>query len=84
MTDRIALIRERLETALNPSRLEIADDSHKHIGHAGAASGGGHYTVKIASSEFKEKSRIEQHKLIYVALGDLMEREIHALKIKVL
>lgn len=83
MINRIPEIRERIEAALNPTQLEIIDDSHKHIGHAGAAGGGGHYTVKISSAVFSGKSRLEQHRLIYAALGELMDREIHALRIKV-
>lgn len=83
MTSRIELIRQRLQDALRPTQLDVIDDSHKHIGHAGAASGGGHYTVKIASPLFAGKTRIEKHKLIYNALGSMMEKEIHALKIKI-
>ena len=84
MTDRITKIRECLDSALTPTTLEIIDDSHKHIGHAGALGGGGHYTVKISSPLFANKSRIKQHQLIYTALGNLMEHEIHALRIKII
>ncbi|MBL1433456.1 MAG: BolA/IbaG family iron-sulfur metabolism protein, partial [Gammaproteobacteria bacterium] len=52
MSDRITMIRQRLTESLSPSSLEITDDSHKHIGHAGAASGGGHFTVHIVSEVF--------------------------------
>ncbi|MBL4851625.1 MAG: BolA family transcriptional regulator [Gammaproteobacteria bacterium] len=79
---RIAMIRQRLTDALSPSSLEIVDDSHKHVGHAGAASGGGHFTVHIIAEAFVGKSLIQRHRTIYNALGDAMENDIHALSIK--
>jgi len=82
MSDRIAMIRQRLTDKLSPSSLEIIDDSHKHVGHAGAAGGGGHFTVNIIAAVFTGKSLIERHRAIYDALGDAMESEIHALSIK--
>ena len=82
--DRVQLIRERIEAALNPASMEIIDDSQKHIGHAGAASGGGHFNVVIVSDQFKDKSLLERHRMIYDALGDAMQSEIHALSIKAL
>jgi len=82
MSDRITMIRQRLTESLSPSSLEITDDSHKHIGHAGAASGGGHFTVHIVSEVFAGKSLVQRHRAIYDALGDAMESEIHALSIK--
>ena len=51
-TDRIAMIRERLTRELQPTALEIIDESAKHAGHAGAASGGGHFIVTIVSPAF--------------------------------
>ena len=82
MNDRIAMIRDRLTAGLSPATLEITDDSHKHVGHAGAASGGGHFTVTIVAEAFTNKSLIQRHRLIYETLGDAMESEIHALSIK--
>jgi len=82
MNDRIAMIRDRLTAGLSPTTLEITDDSHKHVGHAGAASGGGHFTVTIVAEAFTNKSLIQRHRLIYETLGDAMESEIHALSIK--
>jgi BolA protein len=79
---RIELIRERLTAALNPSSLDIVDESHKHVGHAGARSGGGHFDVTIVSEQFAGKSLIERHRLVYGALGEAMNKEIHALSIK--
>lgn len=82
--DRVAAIRERLQNALSPQRLDIADDSHLHAGHAGAASGGGHFSVVIVAPGFDGRSGIERHRMVYQALSDLMPREIHALSIKAL
>ena len=79
--DRIELIRERITSALAPVELDIIDDSHKHAGHAGAASGGGHFTVKIVSSSFGSHSLIQRHRMVYQAVADLMPSQIHALSI---
>ena len=83
-TDRVSLIRSCLETALQPVRLEIIDESHKHLGHAGAASGGGHFNVTIVSRAFVGKSTLERHRMVYLAVADLMRTEIHALGIRAL
>ena len=72
-------IKTRL-AALNPISLEIQDDSAQHVGHAGN-SGGGHFTLKIVSSQFSQKSQIIRHRLIYQALTDLIPQQIHALSI---
>jgi len=79
--ERIAMIRERLNLALAPTSLEIADQSHLHAGHAGAKSGRGHFDVTIVSADFEDKSLIQRHRAIYNALGGLMESDIHALSI---
>ena len=79
---RISQMRTLLETHLEPFFLNIIDDSHKHIGHAGAQGGAGHFTIEIASSLFKAKSRIACHKMIYTALNTMMPTDIHALQIK--
>jgi BolA family transcriptional regulator, general stress-responsive regulator len=70
------LLRERLE----PSRLEVVDDSAKHAGHAGAAEGS-HFSVLIESDRFKGVARVARHRLVYDALWPLMTRGIHALAI---
>ncbi len=80
--NRIEKIRTRLEQSLAPVQLEIIDESAKHAGHAGAASGGGHYIVKIVSTAFTEQSPIQRHRLVYDAVDDMMHREIHALSIQ--
>lgn len=76
-------MRERL-AALAPQSLDIADESALHAGHEGARSGGGHYVLTIVSPKFDGQSTVARHRMIYVALGDLMQREIHALSIRAL
>ena len=72
-------IKTRLAT-LNPVSLEIQDDSAQHVGHEGNT-GGGHFSLKIVSSQFSQKSQIIRHRLIYQALADLIPQQIHALSI---
>ncbi|OOZ40597.1 BolA family transcriptional regulator [Solemya pervernicosa gill symbiont] len=80
-TDRITMIRERLDAALSPTQIDIIDESAKHAGHAGAKGGGGHFIVTLISGNFSGKSLIERHRMVYDALGDAMQSEIHALSI---
>ena len=79
---RIEMIRERLTNTLQPAELEIIDESAMHAGHAGAASGGGHFIVNIVAAAFKDKTLIQRHRLVYDAVDDIMHREIHALSIQ--
>jgi BolA protein len=81
-TDRLSRMRERLTASLKPEQLEISDDSHKHIGHAGARGGGGHFEVRIVSKAFHDKTLLERHRMIYDLLHDMMHCEIHALSIQ--
>jgi|SRR5687768_12726105 BolA protein len=75
-------IRQRLTTALSPSHLDLVDESARHAGHAGARpQGESHFRVSIVSAEFAGKSRVERQRLVFAALGDLMQTEIHALAI---
>jgi BolA protein len=82
--ERVALIRERLEAAFQPDELEIVDDSHRHAGHAGARDGRGHFNVRIRSRLFSGKRTVERHRMIYAALGSLMQTDIHALGVTAL
>ena len=81
MSDRVALIEQRLRAALDPARLAIVDDSAAHAGHTGAREGG-HFTVYIAAAAFAGKTPIQRHRLVHAAVADLMHREIHALSIR--
>ena len=67
-TDRTERLRARLQAELSPSVLEITDDSHLHAGHAGAASGGSHYSVKIVSDRFEGRTLVMRHRLVYDAV----------------
>ena len=82
--DRVETIRKLLTEALKPSQLDIGDDSHMHVGHAGAASGAGHFSVTIVSEQFSEQTTISRHRMVYKALESMMPSEIHALSIKAL
>jgi BolA protein len=74
-------IRERL-APLSPERLEIEDESARHAGHEGAKSGGGHYRLTIVSAQFADKSLLARHRIINELLGDMLQKEIHAISIK--
>lgn len=73
---------EHCLAALEPQAVELADDSARHAGHPGAQLGGGHYQLTVVSAHFAGKSRIERHRMVYAALGPLMQREIHALALR--
>jgi BolA protein len=79
--DRLQQIQERLKAAFAPVHLQVKDQSHLHAGHAGARDGMGHFEATIVADAFAGKSRIERHRLVYAALGSLMQTDIHALKI---
>lgn len=79
---RIEQMTSRLQESLSPTQLSITDDSHNHAGHAGALTGKGHFILEIESPAFKGQSMIAVHRLIYNALGSLMDTDIHALSIK--
>ncbi|HEV3174609.1 MAG TPA: BolA family protein [Stellaceae bacterium] len=75
-------IREKLTSALNPTRLEVVDESHRHAGHAGARPGGEtHFHVEVVAAAFQGKSRIERQRLVYSALKEEMSEQIHALSL---
>jgi BolA family transcriptional regulator, general stress-responsive regulator len=78
---RVAAIEAVLRAALAPVHLSIADESHRHRGHAGAADGRGHFRVEIVSPTFTGKSRLARHRLLYDALDAEMKTDIHALAI---
>ena len=75
-------IEAALVTAFSPDRLLVKDQSHLHAGHAGAKEGLGHFEVVIVADAFQGLSRIECHRRIYNALGQLMTTDIHALTIR--
>jgi len=79
--ERVALIRSRLQEAFDPDELEVVDDSRRHAGHAGARDGRGHFEVRILSHRFAGKRTIERHRMVYAALGSMMQTDIHALAV---
>lgn len=70
-----------LSAALQPTQLEVQDDSHLHAGHAGAKEGR-HFTVRLTSARFDGLSRVARHRLVYAALQSEMSSSIHALAIE--
>lgn len=80
-SERVAEIRRRLQMALQPLQLEVVDESHLHAGHAGALTGKGHFAVQIVSPQFAGKTPLARHRMIYAALGEMMDEDIHALSI---
>lgn len=78
---RMEAIRSRLQESLAPQTLEVIDESHKHVGHAGARDGRGHFVVNVVADAFTDKSLIQRHRMVYEAMGSLMDTDIHALSI---
>ena len=80
--ERVQRMRGLLEAAFTPVALEVVDDSHRHIGHAGARDGRGHFTVDIVSDAFAGQPPLARHRAVYAALGGMMATDIHALAIR--
>jgi len=75
-------MRDKLTSELNPTKLEIVDESHRHAGHAGAhPSGETHFRVEVVAAIFQGKSRLERQRLVYAALKEEMSQQIHALSL---
>jgi BolA protein len=73
----------RLNSALNPTSIDLIDDSEQHRGHGGYnPEGESHFTLRIESPAFVCKNRVERQRMIYAALGDLMQARVHALSIR--
>ena len=77
-------IERTLRAALDASDVRVEDESAHHVGHAGAAAGGGHYRVTVVSPRFEGKTQVQRHRLVYAALGDAMGSTIHALALTTL
>ena len=80
-TERVELIRNKLQAAFSPETLDVIDDSHLHAGHPGARDGKGHFRVRLVSKSFAGASTLERHRMVYAALGSLMNTDIHALSV---
>jgi len=73
-------IAQRLAEGLSPASLEVADESHKHAGHAGARPGGEtHFRVKVVSAGFEGKRQVERHRMVYDLLAAEIANGVHAL-----
>jgi BolA protein len=81
---RASAIEARLREALDPVHLQLVDDSHRHRGHAGAADGRSHFSLRIVSAAFEGQRALARHRQVYAALGTLMDTDIHALAIEAL
>lgn len=75
-------LKRRLEEAFSPAELLVKDQSQLHVGHEGAREGKGHFDLMIVSTKFDGVSRVRRHQMIYDALSDLIESDIHALRIR--
>ena len=84
MNNRAQRIEALLQAEFTPSKCEIEDESALHAGHAGAASGGGHFRLHIVSAVFEGVGRVGRHRLVYDCLRELMQTEIHALALTLL
>ena len=82
--ERTARIESLLTSSFAPTKILVKDQSHLHAGHAGAEDGRGHFAVTIVSEQFAGQSRIARHRMIFHALGEMMQTDIHALSIKAL
>ena len=73
----------RLNSALSPTNIELIDDSEQHRGHGGYnPAGESHFSLRIESAAFAGRNRVERQRMIYAALGDLMQARVHALSIR--
>jgi BolA protein len=73
----------RLNSSLSPTRIDLNDDSEQHRGHGGYnPAGESHFSLRIESAAFAGKNRVERQRMIYAALGDLMDERVHALSIR--
>ena len=81
-----AALHARLQSVLSPTQLEVIDESGQRMGHAGAngTGYGTHFRVRIAAPVFAGKSRVAQHRLVYDALQEFIDRGLHALAIELL
>lgn len=79
--NRIAKIEAALRLAFPDAVLSLEDESHLHAGHAGAATGRGHFRLRIVSAQFAGLGLLARHRAVYAAVDALMQTDIHALSI---
>lgn len=79
----IQLMHTLFTDKLLPIKIKLIDNSHLHIGHEGAKSGGGHFAITVVSDKFSNMSRVKRHQLVYSCVNDLIKKQlIHALEIE--
>lgn len=78
---RVEKIHAALTAAFVGAEISVQDDSHLHAGHAGAATGRGHFSVRVVTPAFEDASLIARHRAVYAAVDALMQTDIHALAI---
>jgi BolA protein len=74
-------IRALLEAGLSEPQVQVIDESHLHVGHAGARDGKGHFRAHLVSQSFAGLRPLQRHQLVYRILNEMMQTEIHALNI---
>jgi len=84
VNDRSKRIEKALADAFSPVKLLVKDQSHLHAGHAGAREGLGNFDVTIVTEQFTGVNRLKRHQMVYAALGELMQSDIHAVRITAL
>lgn len=82
-SERAQRIREKLQTGLAATSVEVEDESHLHIGHEGAKGGKGHFRVTVVAECFRGRSRVQAQRMVFDLLADEMQNEIHALSVQV-
>lgn len=82
--DRVGWLQETLRQTFSPHHLEVEDESHRHAGHRGAASGRGHFRVVIVAEAFRGQDVVTRQRAVYAALGDALHSKIHALALRTL
>jgi BolA protein len=82
--NRVAWMEETLRQAFAPCHIVVEDESALHVGHAGAAAGGGHFRVLIVAECFRGQPLVARQRAVYAALGDAMRSSIHALALRTL
>ncbi len=82
-TGPVALEMKKRLASLNPTKLDLIDDTEKHHGHGGYnPAGESHFTLVIESPDFEGKSRVERQRMVHSALGELLGNRVHALSIR--